>query len=74
MCLLCVDLIKNKIKPYDASLLAGEMRNQLGEEHYQEIIELIKKIEEENAKSDWELLEDFEMDFGGYTGLYGEDE
>lgn len=74
MCLICLDLAKNRMSLYDAQLMAGEMRKQIGEEHYQEIIRFIK--EREAAKDiDWDVISDFEMDFdvpNSYNGNYGD--
>ena len=58
MCRICYDLANDFMKPYDASIMASEIRNQIGEEHYAEIQQLIK------AKEKAKLIDEFEMDFG----------
>ena len=61
------------MSPYDAILMAGEMRMTIGEKHYQEIKEAVEQLENARKEIDWDAISDFETDFdpNPYSGSYG---
>jgi hypothetical protein len=48
MCIVCIELEKEKILPWEASKNLLEMSESLDSEHVLEVLELIHKIENEN--------------------------
>tara|TARA_Y100001938_G_C7934400_1_gene351011 strand:+ start:171 stop:410 length:240 start_codon:yes stop_codon:yes gene_type:complete len=53
MCIICLDIEKNKITSTDAQWALIEMANELDEEHYEEVLQ---KIEILQAKDDFKRL------------------
>jgi len=53
MCIICLDIEKNKITSKDAQWALIEMANELDEEHYYEVLEKIEHLE---AKDDFKRL------------------
>ena len=53
MCIICLDIEKNKITSKDAQWALIEMANELDEEHYYEVLEKIEHLE---AKDDFRTL------------------
>ena len=52
MCIICVDLQKSKMTPFEARRALGEMREVLDEEHVEEVEALIEEQEAEKAERD----------------------
>tara|TARA_Y100001970_G_C14119019_1_gene795236 strand:+ start:493 stop:690 length:198 start_codon:yes stop_codon:yes gene_type:complete len=48
MCIICIELEKDKILPWEASRNLTEMSESLDPEHILEVLDLIRKIENEN--------------------------
>ena len=46
MCIICVDLIKDKLTHKEARRNLGEMRTQIHDEHKQDVLRLIWKKED----------------------------
>ena len=60
MCIICLDIEKNKLTSKDAQWALIEMANELDEEHYYEVLEKIEHLE---AKDDFKrLLNDTKAD------------
>ena len=60
MCIICLDIEKNKITSKDAQWALIEMANGLDEEHYEEVL---TKIEHLEAKDDFKkLLKENQLD------------
>ena len=53
MCIICLDIEKNKITSKDAQWALIEMANELDEEHYEEVLQKIEVLE---AKDDFKNL------------------
>ena len=53
MCIICLDIEKNKITSKDAQWALIEMANEIDEEHYYEVLEKIEHLE---AKDDFRTL------------------
>ena len=53
MCIICLDIEKNKLTSKDAQWAIMELANELDEEHYYEVLE---KIEELEQKSNFKML------------------
>ena len=53
MCIICLDIEKNKITSKDAQWALIEMANELDEEHYYEVLEKIETLE---AKDEFKRL------------------
>ena len=53
MCIICLDIEKNKITSKDAQWALIEMANELDEKHYYEVLEKIEHLE---AKDDFKRL------------------
>ena len=53
MCIICLDIEKNKITSKDAQWALIEMANEIDEEHYYEVLEKIEHLE---AKDDFKRL------------------
>ncbi len=53
MCVICLEIEKNKITSKDAQWALIEMANELDEEHYYEVLEKIEHLE---AKDDFKKL------------------
>ena len=53
MCIICLDIEKNKITSTDAQWALIEMANELDEEHYEEVLQKIEKLEQ---KSQFKML------------------
>ena len=54
MCIICVDLVKDKLTPLEARNNLGEMRNSIEKEHRLEVLKLIwKKEEEQEYYNNW---------------------
>ena len=53
MCIICLDIEKNKITSKDAQWALIEMANELDEEHYEEVLQKIEILE---AKDDFKKL------------------
>ena len=53
MCIICLDIEKNKITLKDAQWALIEIANDLDEEHYEEVL---RKIEILEAKDDFKTL------------------
>ena len=47
MCIICIELEKDKILPWEASRNLTEMSESLDPEHILEVLDLIRKIENE---------------------------
>ena len=57
MCIICVDLTKDKLTHKEARRNLGEMRTQIPDEHKQDVLRLIwKKEDEEFQKSHKRML------------------
>lgn len=50
MCLICVDLAKQKLKPAEARRALGEMRDQLDAEHVAEVEAKVAEAEREASE------------------------
>tara|TARA_R100001509_G_scaffold162188_1_gene133199 strand:+ start:70 stop:267 length:198 start_codon:yes stop_codon:yes gene_type:complete len=48
MCIICIEIEKNRILPWEASRNLLEMSESLDPEHVLEVLDLISKIENEN--------------------------
>ena len=44
MCIICIDIARNKLSPFEAILNLSEMVESLEEEHVNEVIELIESM------------------------------
>lgn len=53
MCIICLDIEKNKLTSKDAQWALMEMANKLDEKHYYEVLEKIEYLE---AKNDFKRL------------------
>lgn len=53
MCIICLDIEKNKLTSKDAQWALMEMANKLDEKHYYEVLEKIEYLE---AKDDFKRL------------------
>ena len=53
MCIICLDIEKNKITSKDAQWALIEMANEIDEEHYYEVLEKIETLE---AKDEFKRL------------------
>lgn len=51
MCIICVDLAKQKLSAHEAKRHLGEMREGLGREHAAEVDEKIREAEQAAASS-----------------------
>ena len=52
MCIICVDLTKDKLTHKEARRNLGEMRTQIPDEHKQDVLRLIWKKEDEELLND----------------------
>ena len=48
MCIICLDIEKNKITSKDAQWALLEMANEIDEEHYYEVLNKIEVLESKN--------------------------
>lgn len=64
MCFICADLQDGVIKEYDASLLAVELASIIGQSHSAEILAVLKRKRETEAKRESERLFPFDMSDG----------
>lgn len=48
MCIICIELEKERISPWEASKNLKEMSKALDSEHIQEVLDLIGKIKNQN--------------------------
>jgi hypothetical protein len=53
MCIICLDIEKNKLSPSDAQWALAEVASELSNDHYQEVLQ---KIEDLEAKRDFKIL------------------
>jgi len=53
MCLICVELTKNKLTSHEAKRNLGEMSTTIKKDHMQDILKLIWKKEDEEYESMW---------------------
>ena len=53
MCLICVELTKDKLTAIEARRNLGEMRNSIEKEHILDVIKLIWKKEDEEYAEQW---------------------
>lgn len=53
MCIICLDIEKNRITSKDAQWALMEMANELNEEHYYEVLD---KIEDLEAKTEFKMM------------------
>ena len=53
MCIICLDIEKNKLTSKDAQWALIEMANELDDEHYEEVLHKIEVLE---AKDDFKKL------------------
>ena len=53
MCIICLDIEKNKITSKDAQWALIEMANELNDEHYEEVLQKIEVLE---AKDEFKRL------------------
>ena len=53
MCIICLDIEKNKLTSKDAQWALLEMANELDDEHYEEVLQKIEALE---AKDDFKKL------------------
>lgn len=44
MCIICIDIARNKLSPFEAILNLSEMAVSLEEEHVDEVIKLIESM------------------------------
>ena len=44
MCIICIDIARNKLSPFEAILNLSEMAVSLEEEHVDEVVQLIESI------------------------------
>ena len=58
MCLICVELTKNKLTSIEARRNLGEMRTTLKKEHIQELLKLIWEKEDEEYEAMWDTGSD----------------
>jgi len=47
MCIICIDLIKGTLTPDEAKRNLGEMIDEMSEEHFVEVLDLIQEKEDE---------------------------
>lgn len=48
MCIICIDIEKNKLTSKDAQWALMEMANELDDEHYEEVLNKIEVLESKN--------------------------
>lgn len=48
MCIICLDIEKNKLTSKDAQWALMEMANELDDEHYEEVLNKIEVLESKN--------------------------
>ena len=53
MCIICIDIEKNKLTSKDAQWALIEMANELDDEHYEEVLQKIEILE---AKDEFKRL------------------
>ncbi len=53
MCIICIELEKSKITSKDAQSALIEIANEIDEEHFEEVLQKIEKLE---AKDDFKKL------------------
>ena len=53
MCLVCIDFSSNKLTLEEAKKNLGEMKEKIGEEHYQEVSTMLQKKQIEKF---WEIF------------------
>ena len=53
MCIICVDLTKDRLTPLEARNNLGEMRDSIEKDHRLEVLKLIWKKEEEEYYNEW---------------------
>ena len=58
MCLICVELTKNKLTSIEARRNLGEMHTTLKKEHIQELLKLIWEKEDEEYEAMWDTWSD----------------
>jgi hypothetical protein len=58
MCLICVELTKNKLTSIEARRNLGEMHTTLKKEHIQELLKLIWEKEDEEYEAMWDTGSD----------------
>ncbi len=44
MCIICIDIARNKLSPFEAILNLSEMAESLEDEHVNEVVKLIESI------------------------------
>jgi hypothetical protein len=64
MCLICVELQKNKLTSHEARQNLGELFEDMGKEHVKEVLKLIWNKEDE--ENDWED-ENYFIDWEQYS-------
>lgn len=47
MCIICIELEKDKLSPLEALINLGEMAEVVGQDHVLEVLDLVKEKEEE---------------------------
>lgn len=50
MCIICIDLIKNKLTPSEARRNLKEMIEDISEDHFVEVLDLIDDIENKETE------------------------
>ena len=58
MCLICVELTKNKLTSIEARRNLGEMHTTLKKEHIRELLKLIWEKEDEEYEAMWDTGSD----------------
>tara|TARA_R100000008_G_scaffold69005_1_gene46318 strand:- start:9971 stop:10204 length:234 start_codon:yes stop_codon:yes gene_type:complete len=71
MCLICIEIEKERLTPLEARKNLSEMRNEMPEEHRIEVLRLIWKKEDEQQKLlDEARLEQEAEDYEGMVNLW----
>ncbi len=71
MCIVCLKLNDESVSLYDATIMAGEIRASIGEEHYRKLIDTIKILENPPKEPEAETLIDDSYGEEYYYGNYG---
>ena len=57
MCIICIDYQKNELQPYEALHNLEEMKNEVGEQHYEDLREKISDdILQTQLDEYWEIV------------------
>lgn len=57
MCLICVDLIKEKLTIREAYRNLGEMKSKIGQKHFEEVLDTLYQIELATSWGEYDNVE-----------------